>query len=530
MPKETISYQESGYFSKIVTDYLNRKSSLKDLYNLYPTIENFNLQIQEKAKEFSSINRKILTEELIHQYKIQNISKETLNNINLLKNQNTFTITTGHQLNLFTGPLYFIYKIVSVINLCKQLKSYYANYNFVPVYWMATEDHDFAEINNFEYNHKKLIWKSNTNGAVGSISTNGLEDVYNILQKLFPENNASDYLKTLFKNSYLSNTNLAEATRTLVNSLFSSEGLVIIDANKKNLKQLFTNTIKKELLNQTTFKCVNNTNILLKDYETQVNAREINLFYLDENVRERIVYENHNFRVLHTNLTFTEEEILEILKNNPEKLSPNVLLRPLYQETILPNICYIGGGAEVAYWLQLKSTFAANNITFPIILLRNSALIITKKQQEKIEKLNLSLSELFLPKQELINKKTKEYSSQNLDFTALKNHLHNQFKKLYDVANETGASFLGALKAQEAKQIKGLEKLEKKLFNAEKKLHSDKLLRIINLHNELFPNETLQERKVNFSEFYASYGNDFFSELYKNFNPLEHNFSIITLS
>ncbi len=146
---DCITYQSSGYFSKLINDYLDKKPELDVLYNRFPSIENFGLQIEEKAKSFTPSNRKILFNALKEQYSKSEISQQTDANIQLLLDNKTFTITTGHQLNLFTGPVYFIYKIISTINLCKKLKTEFPENNFVPVYWMASEDHDFEEINHF---------------------------------------------------------------------------------------------------------------------------------------------------------------------------------------------------------------------------------------------------------------------------------------------------------------------------------------------------------------------------------------------
>ena len=146
MPTDCISYQESGYFSSLINDYLNEKPELKALYHRFPNLENFKLQLEEKGKNFNgndNFKREILVSILDKQYQSIVASETTVNNIKLLKNSNTFTVTTGHQLNLFTGPLYFLYKIVSTINLCKKLKVEFPKQNFVPIYWMATEDHDF---------------------------------------------------------------------------------------------------------------------------------------------------------------------------------------------------------------------------------------------------------------------------------------------------------------------------------------------------------------------------------------------------
>ncbi|WP_396146506.1 bacillithiol biosynthesis cysteine-adding enzyme BshC [Flavobacterium sp.] len=530
MPSDCITYQNSGYFTKLMIDYFDETSELKPFYNHFPKIENFKSQIEEKSSNFNSNGkREILVSELEKQYQNFEVSKTTLYNIKLLNNANTFTITTGHQLNLFTGPLYFLYKIVSTINLCKQLKKEYPENNFVPIYWMATEDHDFDEINYFNYQGKVFRWNRESSGPVGRLSTEGLDKVFDLFSKEIGTSNNANFLKKLFENAYLKHSNLADATRYLANELFQNEGLVIIDGDSIELKKLFIPFVKKELLEQTSFKKVTETNELLKDYFVQVNPREINLFYIEDNLRERIIFENNIYKVNNTTFEFSESEILTELENHPEKFSPNVITRPLYQEVILPNLCYIGGGGEIAYWLELKSSFEENNITFPMLLLRNSVLLATQKQAEKADKLELSWNDLFSNQRVLLDSKTKEFSEFAIDFTEQKEHLKKQFENLYTIANQTDKSFIGAVKAQEIKQLKGLDNLEKRLLKAEKRIHTEKLNRIVSVQNELFPGQSLQERKANFSEFYLEFGKDLISEIIDNLKPLETNFTILEL-
>ncbi len=530
MPTDCISYQKSGYFTKLMTDYLDKKAELTSLYNRFPKLENFKNQIEEKTINYPLENRNVLVTALQNQYKDFQISAVTKENISLLSDSKTFTVTTGHQLNLFTGPLYFLYKIVSTINLCTTLKTHYSDYNFVPIYWMATEDHDFEEINYFNFKSSKIKWNRESFGPVGRLSTEGLDEVLAVFASELGLGQNAFYLKELFENSYSKHNNLTDATRFLANELFGSHGLVILDGDDKELKQLFVPFVKEELLNQTSFKKVSDTNAILeKEYTIQVNPREINLFYIEDNLRERIVFEENQYKINNTKLAFTEKEILELLESNPEKFSPNVILRPLYEEVILPNLCYIGGGGEIAYWLQLKSNFEANSIPFPILLVRNSVLITTEKQFHKADKLELSWSDLFSNQQELFDTKTKEFSAFKIDFSEQKEHLKQQFEKLVAIANQTDKSFIGAVNAQQTKQIKGLENLEKRLLKAEKRVHAEKLEQIIQLQNELFPNQGLQERKANFSEFYLEASDKLIEKLFQELQPLEPNFTIITL-
>ncbi|MES2239936.1 MAG: bacillithiol biosynthesis cysteine-adding enzyme BshC [Bacteroidota bacterium] len=529
MPNDCISYQKSGYFSPLMNDYLDQKTNLQSLYNRFPTFENFEAQIIEKQTNFNDSYRNSLVSVLQKQYTGIETSNLSQQNIESLKVNNTFTVTTGHQLNLFSGPLYFLYKIISTINLTAELKVKYPAYNFVPIYWMATEDHDFEEINYFNFKGKKFRWNKESTGPVGRLSTEGLSDFFEIFEQELGSSSNAETLKKLFQNAYLKHDNLSDATRYLANRLFGSHGLLIIDGDNADLKRNFIPHIKEELLQQTAHKKVLKTTEKLKDYSIQVNPREINLFYIEDKLRERIILENGKYLVNNTKISFSKSEILALVESNPEKFSPNVVMRPLYQEVILPNLCYIGGGGEIAYWLELKSYFDAEKISFPILLVRNSVLLATEKQNKKADKLDLSWADLFSKQSELVNSKAQILSEIDIDLSHLKEQLQTQFNILNEITTKTDPSFAGAVKAQEIKQFKGLEKLEKRLLKAEKIKLKDTLTRITDLQNELFPNQSLQERQANFSEFYIESGEHLIAKLIETLKPLDQRFDIITL-
>ncbi|HLV92049.1 MAG TPA: bacillithiol biosynthesis cysteine-adding enzyme BshC [Aequorivita sp.] len=531
MPSQFIPYKDTGYFSKLICDYLDENTAIKPFYNRFPSLENFELQIEEKRKTFTKAQRQLLAKRIMLQYGYNSMSQATLSNIDLLKENNTFTITTGHQLNLFTGPLYFLYKIYSVINLCEQLKEKYPNFHFTPIYWMATEDHDFEEINFFNLYNKKMEWKRESFGGVGELSTEGLENVKRQIQQVFGESNNGKALTSLFTEAYLKHDNLADATRYLANQLFHEQGLVIVDGNDPELKKCFIPYAERELKENLSYKEVTKTTkkLVAQGFAEQVHPREINLFYLQENLRERIIERDGTFYINDTDITFTKEEIIKKLHENPERFSPNALLRPLYEEVILPNLCYIGGGGELAYWFQLKDYFEEVKVPFPILLLRNSALLVPDVLSKKLEKLNVKIEDLFLPKHEFITKRTKEISKIDIDFSKQKEHLQKQFEDLYKIAEQTDKSFLGAVAAQEKKQLNGLDNLEKRLLKAQKRNFSEEINRISKIQDELFPKHSLQERHHNFSEFYLEYGEKLLDILKEELNPLDMRFTIIEL-
>ncbi|MEM7085502.1 MAG: bacillithiol biosynthesis cysteine-adding enzyme BshC [Bacteroidota bacterium] len=531
MPIQNIPFHQTGYFSKLMCDYLAKDTSTTPFYHRFPALDQFKLQLEEKQRSFPKKHRMVLVNELVAQYEALSTSEATQKNITALSSENTFTITTGHQLNLFTGPLYFLHKIFSVINLAEQLNNEYPNQHFVPVYWMASEDHDFDEINYFNFGGKKIKWDRPDGGAVGELSNEGLDEVLKVVSAAFGNSKNGQYLSSLFSEAYVKHQNLADATRYLGNELFKEYGLVIIDANRSSLKKVFIPYAKRELIENRSFHKVTQTTeqLVLAGYGEQVHPREINLFYLAEGSRERIVEEDGRFYVNETNISFTSEEIIAELSEYPERFSPNALLRPLYQEVILPNLCYTGGGGELAYWFQLKDYFESVAVPFPILLLRNSVVLVPSKYSVKLKKLDIEIAALFQKQHELTTAYTKNLSKINIDFSEQKEHLKQQFIALYELAKKTDASFVGAVAAQEKKQLNGLANLEKRLLKAQKRKWADQLERLTAIQNELFPGESLQERLTNFSEFYLEYGPTLFSELKENLDPLLHEFTILEL-
>ncbi len=529
MPAHSIPYQKTGYFSKLICDYLDEKPELRPFYHRFPKLKHFRPQFEEKRSQLSQSQRRALAKRIMYQYGYNKLSQTTLSNIDLLYEPDTFTVTTGHQLNLFTGPLYFLYKIFSAINLTERLNREYPKHYFVPVYWMATEDHDFDEINYFNLFGNKLEWQRDAAGAVGRLSTKGLAEVKKALQKKLGPGKNAETLVSYFAEAYQNNDNLADATRQLANTLFWEYGLVIVDGDDPELKKCFLPYAEKELTDNLSYKKVSETTKKLTalGYPEQVHPREINLFYLKENLRERIIEKDGKFFINETDLVFTKEEIIHELHEHPERFSPNALLRPLYQEVILPNLCYIGGGGELAYWFQLKDYFNEVEVPFPILLLRNSVLLVPDALSEKLKKLKTDVEELFLPQHELVTRHTYKISEIDIDFSRQKEFLKQQFKDLYTLAEQTDVTFLGAVGAQEKKQLNGLEKLEKRLQKAQKRKHAEELDRLKNLQNQLFPNQSLQERQLNFAEFYLAHGQGLLDLLKENLEPLEGKFTIL---
>ena len=508
--KYKISYKDTHCFSKLIIDYLNTDEKLKSFVNHFPELENFGRQIVEKRSH--EIDRGVLVEVLGKQNQSFNLSDLSKKNIDLLKLDTTFSVTTGHQLCLFTGPLYFIYKIISTINLCEQLKDRYPSNNFIPVFWMATEDHDFEEINHIHLFGNKIEWNNKQHGAVGEINLDDLDSLISELKIVLGAHKNIDKLILLFEQTYLNHNNLADATRYLVNELFGEYGLVIIDGNDIDLKRQFIPQISKDVLERGFAPIIQQcSDRLSKDYKVQAFVRDINFFRLSDNKRELITG------------GVTEKEIRE----NPERFSPNVLLRPLYQEVILPNIAYIGGESEIAYWMQLKTVFEQERTPFPLLVLRNSALLIDESKQYKFEKLGFKLEDLFLSEAKLSKRYVLAHSNQKISLEDDKKELALLYEDLASKISES--SLQNSAKAQLQKQFSFLDKLQEKLIRAEKKKSENAINQITKIKKHLFPNNYLQERYDNYISYYLDDGDNFIKTLKNNLDPLCPNFVILTL-
>lgn len=522
--------KEYGKFSPLMRDYLSQDSKVKEFYNLFPNEENLVQQAKEKLNVYQ--NRELLHSSLTNQLSGLKLSEKQKQNLDFLQLSNTVTITTGHQLNLLTGPLYFFYKILQTIKSCEHLNQQHPEIHFVPIFWMATEDHDFEEINHFFYQNQKFQWNRPSEGAVGRMNLDGIQEVFEVFGQCLPDSKNAKELQELISDSYLNSSSLTEATRKLVQALFADYGLLMIDGDDSALKKCMISSFEEDLTQHTAFQKINETIEKFQElgYDAQVNPREINLFYVGKSSqRERIVLEENKYKVLNANLEFSQEEILSELRNHPENFSPNVVLRPLYQETILPNIAYIGGTGEMAYWLELKSFFESQNIPFPILLVRNSVLLLSEKQQRKLENLNISYQDLFLPLYQLVNQNIEQNSEVSIDFESYQETLEKMFLELEEKATQTDLSFSKMVKAQQKKQLAGLEKMKNRLTKAEKRKQAERVERIEILYAELFPNGNLQERISNFSEFYIEYGVEFVNEIYQTIEPIDFRFSIKTL-
>ncbi len=526
-----INYKNTNSFSKIVIDYIANEKELQPFFNLAPTIENIKLQLKNKAA--TNINRAALAMSINNSYINTDAHHAVVHNINLLKDENTFTICTAHQPNIFTGHLYFVYKILHTIKLATTLKNEIPQYNFVPVFYMGSEDADLEELGHINIENDTLQWDTSQKGAVGRMYID--EAFLQLIKKLkgrFGNEVFGTEIITAIEKCYTLQKTIQQATLEFVNFLFGKYGLVVLIADAKELKAQMSTIFKNEIEHNSSHNAALNTsNNLPEIYKAQANSRPINLFYIIDDIRERIeLNKDGRYEVVNTNYVFTKNELLKEIDENPQRFSPNVILRGLYQETIMPNIAFIGGGGEIAYWLQLKEVFKSYNALFPILIVRNSFLIQTDHQQKQWQNLGFTTDQLFEKTIALEKLYTTTHTNKNLTTNATQTAITALYNDLAQQAAAIDKTLLPHIAALLKKQQNKLIQVEKKFLRAEKRNFSEKMLQLQNVKAKLFPKANLQERHDNIVPYYAKYGSKLIEKLLEQSLTLEQEFSIFTIN
>ena len=539
----SISYRSTGLFSALINDYIETKDTAQSFVKYAATKEGYKKAIEQRAS--FPTNRKVLVEVLQNQY--SQLEKgindaNTLNtkaafklvndNVNLLLKENTFTVTTAHQPNIFTGPLYFFYKILHTIKLAAELKKQFPEHNFVPVYYMGSEDADLQEVGSYTLAGEAYQWNTKQKGAIGRMKVD--DELIKLLQNLegyWLVQPAGKEALDVLKQAYQKGKTISEATLYLVHAYFGKYGLVVLQPDNAQLKAVFVDVMEKELRTGFSQKAIQSTKEKLASaYHVQSDGRDLNLFYLKDNTRARIEKQGDAYIVVDTEMRFTEEEIVKELHAHPERFSPNVILRGVYQETILPGIAFIGGGGELAYWMELKNVFDEVKVHYPILQLRNSFMFMNEKQTTQWNSLGFSSDDLFKPLLELELDYVKNKTKENLALTNHIESLNNLYVSIQQDVIKIDTSLGDHAKNLSIQAQKKLVLLEKKMIRAEKRKQQTSIDRIQAIKGSLFPKNSLQERVENFSEWVGAYGWKWVEAVLENSTTFNPSFTIITIT
>ena len=535
----SIPYSATGVFSSLVNDYISGNGTARDYVPYTPNLEGIKKAIQQR--KFSAIQRQTLVSVLENQYHLLGTIKDEKNtaafekvqaNIGLLKNDNCFAVTTAHQPNLFTGPLYFFYKIIHVIKLAAELKAQFPENDFVPLYYMGSEDADLAEVGSYNIDGAKHQWKTKQTGAIGRMLVD--DHLLQLLQNLegyWTVKPDGKEALAIIKSAYKKGNTINQSTLQMVHLFFGQYGLVVVQPDDAKLKSLFVEVMQKELTTQFSHTAIQPTlKSLSENYHVQSEGRAINLFYLKDATRNRIEKTGELFSVVDTNIQFTQAEIIQELQAHPDRFSPNVILRGAYQETIIPSVVFVGGGGELAYWMELKNVFEQAGVDYPVIILRNSFLFINDKQAKQWASLEFNIEALFNSTQALEIAFVKTQSVENLVLTEHIASLTDLYKLIQQDVIKIDSSLGDHALNLSVQAQKKLALLEKKMIRAEKRKQHTSLARIHSIKSELFPDNNLQERVENFSNWVGDFGWSWVEAILNNSNSVDASFTIVHVS
>jgi bacillithiol biosynthesis cysteine-adding enzyme BshC len=497
----TIPFQTIPGFSRLVSDYISGNPALRHLYKYDFNIESFAQVMADKAKD--NTDRALLVSVLRKQYNNVAASDKTKLNIESLLSEKTFTITAAHQPCVLLGPVFNIYKISATINLALQLKAKYPDNNFVPVFWMGSEDHDFDELGHTYIYGKKVEWPA-APGETGAFGRRKLDTFVNVLNEaeLILGESGKPLIEKL-RAGLDKFTRFGEYTRYVINELFADTGLVVIDQDDAELKKKFAPIIANELGTSSAIRAMqSNLKWLSENYSVQAQPREINFFLLGENFRERIIRQGNEYLVNNSEIRFNNELPPSFGWPFPEAFSPNVILRPVYQELVLPNLAFIGGAGEVSYWLELKPVFDHHKVNYPMIVMRTSITVLNNASLRKLEKLGLSTLDFFGNIDQVISNFVKSKLSADMQFDTETKSLEALFDSIAGKAETVDPTLKGTVLAEKQKQLNALEALEGRILKAEKRKQEDSINQIKALQQIIAPDNSWQERIENFIPFY----------------------------
>ena len=512
----------SFYKNPILMDLFKKDSNLSSFHN-GTDLSHIDRDFFEK-RDLNIENREVLYQVISSQY-----SKTGLKipeNLKDIKNKGVFTITTGHQLCVFGGPQYFIHKIISVLKIVENLKLKFKDFDFIPLFWMASEDHDFQEISSINIFNKNLSVSKEDGMGVGKINPEIFTPILESLKDLFKNDFRFKNLESIFSAS-LSQQNWANATRYWISKVFEKENLIVIDADDVKLKKLFLPIFKNELEDQFIYNSVENTNSKLRSlgYEPKINPRVLNLFFLEDEKRHRIIFEDNVFKIGDMNLNL--KEILNLLNNSPEKFSPNVLMRPLYQELLLPNLVYVGGPSELVYWSQLKKSFDQVDINFPILILRDHFNWMSEKSYKQWKNLGFSDNDLAKKPDTLIKNYVLSSNNETLDFKIENELLEKLSQNLLAKANGIETTLEPSVNGTIKGIMSDLDKVKNKFLKALKNKEELKKNQLNKISSQLHVNNKLTERVDSFIPMYVKGEKDYIRTLKTYSKPENKSIKII---
>ncbi|NNC83171.1 MAG: bacillithiol biosynthesis cysteine-adding enzyme BshC [Flavobacteriales bacterium] len=524
MQIEHIPLENTGQYPRLVIDYLKDAGDMSDFTHYRPDRQG--LRDAAESRSFDSSQRELLLEVLKEQHG-EHCTDQQQTMLDMLSDPGSRTISTGHQLCLFGGPVYMLYKVASVIRLAETMREE-EGVHVVPLFWMASEDHDIDEIDHCLLFGRRFAIPTEHNGPAGTMPLEHIDDVVVELGQVLGESPLAQEAKKLIASCYTQDRSMAQAFRALIQSLFGKYGLLILDASDRRLKASFSEHMRNEMEQSMIEKAMESRAEVIRNRgeQVQATARDINLFYMTDTERVRLTKESGTIGPV-DGIVWKDGDYSKLITDHPERFSPNVLFRPVYQEYILPNIAYVGGPGELSYWLQLKEVMEAFDLRLPVLILRDTMIWIDDRTEQKWKELGFATMDLFRDDDLLYKEFAKQNAGEELDISTDRETMIKHFDKLVDRSKDIDPNILGFAKAERSRLIKSIENLEKKMIRAEKKKHGDSLNRISTIKNKFLPGGSLRERTENFLHWYLKQGDGFIDHLLEVSDPLDARLKVI---
>jgi bacillithiol biosynthesis cysteine-adding enzyme BshC len=524
-------------------DYLYEFENVADFYK-------YNFRDKEKypdifrniLKSRNSLNFNIakLIEEQYNS--VQSSSEKTKKNIRLLESPKTIAVITGQQLGLLGGPLYTIYKIITALKLSSQLNERFNDFNFVPVFWMESDDHDFNEVHkvtvlNNDNNIVTIKYKEDVSddeirpGVGNLIFDDSIVEFINQLEQSLRNTEFKERIISGIKNIYQPGRTFKQSFRDLLHWLFDEYGLIIFDPSTDEVKQALKPIFLREINNfrAHTQKLVSVSAKLEDVYHAQVKVKPVNMFYHIENGRYSIEPVEEIFKLKRKRKQFTKEEIVNEINEHPERFSPNVLLRPITQDYLFPTAFYVAGPSEVSYFAQINPLYEFFEIEPPIIYPRSSATLIEKSVLSFMDKYDLTMRDVFLGTEQLKEKILSSVAENKIDdiFDNAVRNMNLIFDDLKEKLFTIDKTISDSTNRYREKVLFTLNELKSKAEKAHESRFEVLIRQISKVSNLLYPNENLQERELNYFYFANKFGENFHKKLYEELSISEFEHQII---
>ncbi|MCZ6777204.1 MAG: bacillithiol biosynthesis cysteine-adding enzyme BshC [Ignavibacteria bacterium] len=510
-----------GGFSELFFDFLYDYNQVQRFYKHnfrdFESYESVMRAIDERPPD-----RETLTRVLIGQNESFRSPAKTFENILLLEKPTTYAVVTGQQVGLFGGPMYTVFKMITTIKLAEKLKTKFPAYDFVPVFWVEGEDHDFVEMNNvslldsdsrvvkIEYLPGGAMPERNL-GPIGELAFDAsLEQTFAALGGALQKSEFTGELIMKLRECYATGRTFNQAFTLWMNFLFEDYGPIFISSNNRELKRLLSPMFVKEISEfpKTSQMVIAQSAELEEQYHAQIKAKSVNLFLFHKGGRYLIEPREHDFSLKGTRHYLQKDELLRIAQETPEMLSSNVVLRPIAQDTLLPTVAYVAGPAEVAYNAQLKPVYEYLNIPQPVLYPRASGSFVEERLERALEKYQLDLLQFFEDPEAVSTQVIERISEVKLDqvFGNTGTMVHDALNELKFGLKEIDPTLLGSLESVKSKIDTNLNVLKEKAIAAQKRRNETALRQVEKAVNTLLPNGNLQEREINVIYYMNKYG------------------------